>query len=314
MSDQPVEIIPVDAAAVVNAPASQEAAFNDALALLTGEAKSEPAAEAPVAPQKAAPKQQPLDETPAKSEEAAQKPDPFKSKFEQLQKEWSKLDAERNEFKTLRKELSELKAARDQAKISPSKMLEFFGLSQEQFTQQLIKTGGELSDEAKLALEAKQEVEKLRAEREAEQKQAQEHQKQQALDKWRSDVAQFLQKSEEHELANNIGAVDAVMNVIHKHYADTYDPTTGTGEVLSLKQAADVVEQHLEQDLFEKLLKTNKLQKRLGTTPRTKSETPRPSQTSASKTLTGTMSPQTQASKPLTDADRFDAALRMLTK
>lgn len=291
------------------ASAGDEGNFEAALALLTGQDAPAPKVDA-VAEVSKEPEAAPVEAPKVEVKQDAV--------FDKLRKAEAAKQEAAKEAKALKAELAELKAAREAAKLHPQKAMEFLGLTAEQFQDQLIRTGGVLSDEAKMALEAKQEIAQMRAEA-AERAKAQEAaQQQQIMADDRRRVHNFIQsKSDDYELSLQVlgdGATDAVINAILTHGAEN-QAQIAAGELkpLTFSEAAEQVERELEAAVFEKVLKTKKVQTRLNATA-TKSAPQRSSQT-PTKTLTASMSPSTGKSPELlSDADRFEAALKMISR
>jgi hypothetical protein len=305
----------------------RQGAFKEALALLEGaDAPSEaappatPAEEHPAAAAKPPPGTTTDGATPEGDKPPAADPveDKFKAKFEQLRREGAKVDKEREALKADLEELARYRGQKAEAKLSLTKALEMVGMSQEEFTK-LALTGGELSNEAKLALESKQEVASMRQELAARDAKEKERQEATLLDNYNREAANFVQSSTEHEFLksmDNGGGAQMIMHEINAHYEKTFDPTLQAGETLSYQEAADRVEKQIEEHFKGKVLMLKKVQAMMGqgakpvtqqtTTPAAKS------QNGKATTLTGTMTAQTAPKGVLSEQERLSQALKML--
>lgn len=127
-------------------------------------------------------------------------------------------------------------------------------------------------------------------------------------------IEQEVLKSEEFELIQNEGAFDEVYNVIQEYYRET-------NKILSVHEAATLVEKHLEDD-FKKRLEYKKVKKWTSPAEQAFEETnkshsseqssPKPTET---KTITSDMISSSSSSKSdleLTDEERMAKAIRIM--
>lgn len=235
----------------------------------------------------------------------------FQQKFDQYRREYGKLDAERKELRAVVAEHEQLKAALEEARYNPNKLLEIGKITQEEFTKLLLTQGGEMTPEMRVALEAKARAEASEKQLRTFQQSLQARQEQQLVEDYRGEARQFIADSgPEHELTRTLGvdaATDLIMQEINSHYAANLDPTTKEGPVLSYREATDRVEKRIEADILGRYINTDKVKAKiqeLAGQQRAEARTPR--------TLTGSMTPQTQTKGPQTEAERFAAAHRQL--
>src|SRR6478735_4403546 len=116
--------------------------------------------------------------------------DPFAHKFDQLRREGQRLEQKRAEMKADLEELAKYRSAKGSAKVNLNAALETLGLTVDDVTR-LALSGGQLSPEAQIALEAKQAAEKATSALEEQRKQYQEQQQQALLDNYRREASQF---------------------------------------------------------------------------------------------------------------------------
>lgn len=140
----------------------------------------------------------------------------------------------------------------ESVKTNPKKALEFLGLSYDQLTESIIKDGEvpasveiqRLRDE--LDQFKNQQKQKLDVEAEEKQKQVLQAETKAVTD-FKSEIGEYLKSnSTRYELIDFEGAHDLVYEVIDEHYNRTIEPQSGVGKIMSIAEAADKVEEHLE--------------------------------------------------------------------
>lgn len=320
MADAAVDIVPSTPAgdtgnpyivreAAAPIPDGQQEAFDKALGIWEAADAdgADPAAE-------------PAKEQPSTGEPATGEPTPaaspadadklFEQKFSEYRRQYSKLDAERQELKTELAEYHKLKADLAEARYNPNKLLELGGVPQEEFTKLLLSSGGEMSPEMRVALEAKQRAEASEKQLTTLQRSMQDRQEQSLMDDYRNEAAAFVANAgDEHEFTRNLGvepATQLIMQEINGHYAANLDPSTGQGPVLSYKEAADRIEKRIEADMFERYAKTKKMQAKM----QEQLSTQRAGK--SGRTLTGNMAGQTVSGRQLSEDERVQTALKQL--
>lgn len=321
MADAAVEIVPNTPAgdtgnpyivreAAAPVPEAQQEAFDKALGIWEAADAADSGASADV-PEPAGDPATPADPAPPAGA-AADTDKLFEQKFSEYRRQYSKLDAERQELKTELAEYHKLKADLAEARYNPNKLLELGGVPQEEFTKLLLSSGGEMSPEMRVALEAKQRAEASEKQLSTLQRSMQERQEQSLMDDYRNEAAAFVANAgDEHEFTRNLGAEPAtqlIMQEINGHYAANLDPSTGQGPVLSYKDAADRIEKRIEADMFERYAKTKKMQAKMQELQLLGPQrVARPG-----RTITGNMAGQTASGKHLTDDERMQSALKQL--
>lgn len=171
-----------------------------------------------------------------------------------------KLSDERAAIEAERKELESFRSQRQSIKMNPAALLEAelgkdwydkiteFRLNGNKPTAELVAAS---LDEKLEAFKREQEDAKKR-QADEQQKQA-DVERQEAMTKFRSDAIDFVKsKGDEYELTALYESEDLVPAIIEKHFNDTTERDeqgrfVKPGKVLSFKEAADLVEKHLEE-------------------------------------------------------------------
>lgn len=300
-------------------PGAQQEAFDKALAMLEGDGADSGGDGSGVGSGIGSGVDGGIDATPAAKPEppkpdaqagSTEDADPFKQRFEQYRREYARLDDERKQLKTQIGEFDKLKADLAEARYNPNKLLELGNVSQEEFTKLLLESGGEITPTMRVALEAKQRADSSEKQLAKMRSEMQEAHETRLVNDYRAQAESFVRGSDTHEFLRALGddaATGLVMTEINNHYAANLDPSTGQGPVLSYQEAADRVEARIEEDMFGRYIKTQKMQKKfqeLQGQTRAASRQPR--------TLTGNMTPQTSG-RPQSEDDRMAAAYKQLT-
>lgn len=208
------------------------------------------------------------------------KPEMISPKFEMLAKRESALVRQQQEAKREREELQkmrdDMKSEREEfdkykerkklAKLNPNVALEDYGLTYEQLTDYQLRGGtppGEViakSVQEQLAQFRKEHEESLKKDRDAQELKAKELAEQQVAD-FKVNLTEYItEKGDEFELINKYEQYELVYQTIAQHFEET--KAKGSPKVLTAKEAADLVEKHLE-DLVEQGTKTKKFANRL---------------------------------------------------
>lgn len=205
------------------------------------------------------------------------------------------------------------------SKSSPKKAMELLGLSYDELTKSML-ADGELPPEVKIK-QVEDKFDKYRAEQEAGVQKAQqlakaqaEEREKQAITNFQSEIGTYLDSNKErYELISFEGQQSLVFDVIDEHYNRTMDQSTGVGKVMSIAEASDKVEAHLEAK-YDKAKSVSKVKSLWGTIPKgTKEEivkqetiTRRPPQTLTNQLSGQSARPQ---AKILTDEERVQKAI-----
>lgn len=302
----------------------------------TQETKTEPASDTVIQEPK-------VTETPAKEKEQ----DRFAPKFAALSRKEKTL---RDTEKTLKQKEAEVQArekaliereaqvkARNQLKKEkPLQYLEEEGLTYDEITQAVLNNG-EIPAEKKqehIIAALQSEVSKLNSkleEREKKELDAKEEQERQSAEQkyseriegFKTEIKTFVDGSgeETYELLKSglfnqaTNPVEAIYDVILEHYETTKAKSSeGVGEVLDVKQAADLLEQWLEKE-SEKIAKTKKFKSKLPPPAEPKVEPKLEEvQSQSTKTLENAHSstvPNRQETK-LTDEERIAKAANLI--
>lgn len=165
--------------------------------------------------------------------------------FENLKKDRSKVE---DVLKEMGWDYDKLTQARLQDGAVPP------GVEIQQLRDEIVK----LKDQ--LQAEKNQEAEKLK-------KQAQDSETQ-AVQSFKSEISEYLKgNAERYDLIDFEGAHDLVYDVVEEHYNRTINPETQIGEVMSIADACDRVEKHLEQK-YQKARERNKVKALWNTIPK----------------------------------------------
>jgi len=248
------------------------------------------------------------------------------NRFRQVAREEARIQAQRRELKAqqaeyekLRAQVAEIDKAKAEAKRDPLAFMEKHGLTYDDVTQFVLNDKRPTpSLEVK---EVREELESIRAEiREREEAAAAERREAEeaaevarresyaaTINEFKEDLGEFIKgKGEEYELINLWGEHELVYNTIEQYHART-------GKILTMKEAADVVEAHLL-DTAEKATATKKLLARMSA--KKDSEGQRKAEPAQPRTMTGELTPSTPAyssdAAARSEKDRMARALRAL--
>lgn len=200
------------------------------------------------------------------------------------------------------------------------KALELLGLNYDELTQSLLKDG-DIPPEVQIKKVEERMNTFLKSQEEAEQKRL-ESQKQEAAAKETKVIADFKSEINQHltdnasryELIKFEGQEDLVFDVIDEHYTRTIDEVTGIGKIMTIAEAADKVEQHLEQK-YEKAKSLSKVSTLFGAVPKglvknaVEQKTKLNSQPPKTLTNNLTATPTKPKTRAVTDEDRIQRAI-----
>jgi hypothetical protein len=226
------------------------------------------------------------------------------------QSEWESFKKEREEWKAARAKDAEVEALK---RTSPLKWLEAQGITYNDLTAAALAGGKPPPDMA--VREIKEEFESYKAQQERMRKEAADAEKarQQAeydrvVEEFKAEVNQFIDgKKEEYELITLHAATPVVYATIEEHFANTK-------KVLSIKDASDLVEKWLE-DQVAKSLETKKLKAKVSPTTAKEPDKKLDNGTAQPRTITNTMATSTPSMLPAqTEQDRMKRAMAALTR
>ncbi len=184
---------------------------------------------------------------------------------------------QREQAAKLRESELESKLARIQefesAKGNSKKALELLGLNYDELTKSVLQDG-EIPAEVKIK-RVEEKFDKFREEQSLEREKASqlakaqaEEREKHAITSFKGDIGKYItDNASRYELIAFEGQEDLVFDVIDEHYNRTIDKETGVGKVLSISEAADKVESHLEQK-YEKAKGVSKVKTLWGTIPK----------------------------------------------
>lgn len=191
------------------------------------------------------------------------------------------------------------------AKTDPFSLLAEAGISYEDLTQHIVRGGKATPEllaksvEDKLEAYKREQAEAAKAAHDAQDKAAQENE-QRVISQWRNGVVDFVkQNAASYELTTAFGAESEVSRAIEEAHRQT-------GKLLQTKEAAELVEKHLE-GVLEKLLATAKAKSKVATP----APVAAPAKPSAPKTISADMTAASRAAKPapVTDEERMKRAM-----
>lgn len=208
-------------------------------------------------------------------------------------------------------------------KTNPKLALEKLGMNYDELTQTMLKDGEvppsveikRLRDELEQFKSGQKQKEDTHLE---EQKRAAQAQEQRAISGFKTEINTYLTDNKaRYELIDFEGEQDLVFQVIDEHYNRTMNTETGVGKVLSIAEAADKVEKHLETK-YDKAKQVSKVKTIWSAIPKgLQSEMakqlmkPENKTGQPPKTLTNTLTatPQKPRTTPLTDDERIRKAV-----
>jgi hypothetical protein len=297
-----------------------------AAAILKG---SEPTKETPITPETPEKPEAtvPEGEKPPETPEKPADKDPLSSKFAALSKRETLLVKRDRELKAREASLQEkeskysnydkLEADRKkEVALNPLKALEYYGLTYKDLTEFVLNGETPTPDsqvkvlETRLSEFEKRAEEERKAKEEADKKSV-ESEHEATLKQFRESCESFVKEnSETYELINLYGGTPVVIATIEQYFADSMDPETKVGKVLSFKEACDLVEKYYE-DEAKKLERTKKFAK---ASPEPKKDSPQ-DPPAPSRTLNNNMSSSAPSLLPAkTENDRMQRALAALDK
>lgn len=209
----------------------------------------------------------------------------------------------------------------DQAKGgNAKKALELMGLTYDQLSQALLKDGDLPPEVGMKKLEDR--ISSFEAEQQEKERKAQEENKRRveeqekvAVNNFKGEINQYvLDNKDRYELIAFEEQQDLIFEVIDEHYNRTMNVDTGSGKVMSIKEAADKVEEHLEKK-YNKSRELNKVKSLWSSIPKETQSQMLKQQLAPfqqpPKTLTNTMSatPAPKRKAPVTDEERVARAV-----
>lgn len=263
-----------------------------------------------------APDETVVEQTTATEEPAPTKVDP---KFSALARKEAQLYREREELKAQKAALEQahrqvvaFEEARQVARRDPLAALEALGITYDALTEHVLN-GGKPTPNAEVAA-VREELAQLRAEQEAARARAEElasarlaEENQAVIEEARQAAVAFTEANvDRYELTAANNGASLVPQVREQHFART-------GKLLTIEQAADLVEKHFE-GVADRIAKARKFQTKIAPPPRAPPATPAATPPAAQRTLSNalTASASTAPAKARSETDRIRAALARL--
>lgn len=222
----------------------------------------------------------------------------------QLTAKMQEIEARSKSWDTEKTELEKFKALPERLKKETLKVLEEQGIKFEDLAQMILNDGKPTQEmilsEQEKKLNAKfEELERKIAEKE---KKEQEDRVNAAVESFKAQLTDFVNTTADYELIRANDYVGEVFDVIEMHHEKT-------GEILSNKEACDIVEEYLLEEA-KKLVDREKVKKLL------QPQTPKPAEKTgkSSPTLSNAQAAQAQkqAAKPLSDEESKAEAAKLI--
>jgi DNA repair ATPase RecN len=245
--------------------------------------------------------------------EAPKEEDNFAKRFAALSRKEKEIRAAQEEAKALKDKYTDYETAKKLAKVNPHEFLEKFGVTYEELTEYYINGRPKVDPKVQ---EIEERLATFQKQAEEKEKKLQEEVRQSAIAKFRTEQESFVKSAgEKFELVNAAKAYDLVYQVTQEYFDANKDKVENIADaMLSHEKAAEMVENHLEQEL-EKFSSTGKLKNKFGVKQDPKTETlAKIEQAKESKTLTNSMtgSANPNTSRPLTREESIERAARLI--
>jgi hypothetical protein len=248
-------------------------------------------------------------------QEAPKQDDKFASKFAALSRKEKAIQEMRQAIKREQedwksspelKEFSEFKALRAEAK-DPIKVLEKLGITYDDLTRSILGQTKEPTIEELAEKKAQEAISKLKEEMSEQEKSKAEKHYETVIENFKQEISQHIDANPDvYELTKTAeDPIGLIYDVIEEHYAQHK-------KVLSVKDAADLVEQHFEEKALS-ITKLKKMQEKLGIKPAEKVE--EPAAKSPSTTLTNSVDTTTTAAttpRKMSREESIEAAARLI--
>lgn len=219
--------------------------------------------------------------------------------------------------KEIEEKLARIKEFDDVKTTNPLKALELLGLDYNALTQAQLNNGQITPEievkrvETKLDSFLKHQEEQDQR-REQDKKDSEELENKRLIEEFKGEINDYVKENpDRYEFISFENSQELVYLIIDEHYERTRNPETGKGDVLTIAQAADKVEEYLEQK-YVKAKGLKKLQALLGPLTAVKSaEKPTETKSQKPKTLTNQASavPAPIPNRILTDEERIQRAI-----
>lgn len=208
-------------------------------------------------------------------------------------KELEALKAEKNQYETLL-------GLKGKAKLDPMSWLKAADLSYDEVTKHILNDSKPTAESEVDFLKKK--IEALEARDKERETLAQKAKEEAAVKEFMGEINKFVTGSEKFELIKAYDYQNVVYNVIDQHYGET-------GELMSMEDACELVEKHLEDTVQEEQKKFSSLKKfatKLTETPKTE---PKPA---PPKTLTNTTETSPRIDVELSPSQRLKEAAKLI--
>lgn len=260
---------------------------------------------------------------PAKRDDFSEKLELLTKKERSIWRERQMMAQDKQKLAAEREEYEKWKAAKANAKKNPLEYLQQGDLSYDELTNFFLN-GGKPTQESELQ-SVRDEIKRLRDERDQEKTQAQEQQSQaqkqaeaQALETFKEDIGAVLEeKKDQFELCHKQGevGVDDILATVQLSYTAKLQDWHKRGRIgrppspMSIEDAAKIQEEFYEKEIME-FTQTKKMQSRLNPQPQADGQ---PQSRQPSKTLTNNMASSAASVVPAAnDHDRMRRALAKL--
>lgn len=259
------------------------------------------------APEAAKPTLQEALKAPEEKKPEAAKAPPGADRFAALAKKERAIQQQATALKEREAKLADFESIKQKATSNPLEALKILGISYEQITE-FILNGQKPTPDLQVSA-VKQEIDALRKERELEKeaaKKAQEEEHSRTMEQFRAEVGNFIKtNAEQYELTALYNGESIVEATIEQHFA-------ATQKVLSIKEAADLVEAYFE-DQVKAASQAKKFQAKQE--PKAPGQPAKEMERTKAPTLNNGMTSSAPSLLPAkTEADRVQRALAALEK
>lgn len=212
----------------------------------------------------------------------------FAKRFAVLSRREKELLHEKQQFKQESEEVKKFKQILANAKQNPKELMEMAGLSYKEITDFFLNDEQPTAETRIEMLE--RQIKEEREERERFLKQQEQERVDQTIAQLQNNIKETVDNSDDFELIRINDSYDLVYNVIEEHYSEY-------GEVLPIKDAAQKVEEYLDEHVRGKILKTKRyssLAEGLQESPQGEGKTATPTTTLTNSALASSTPPSNQ--------------------
>jgi len=179
----------------------------------------------------------------------------------QIQQQMTQFQQQMEQFKAQQSEVEKYKSLPERLRKNPGEVLKESGITAEQLTEMLLNGGKptEAMERSELETKVLARVEELQKRLEAKEAAEQEQKLEAQISQFKGQLSDFVTETADYELIRANNGTELVYEVIERHYSQTLEET-GEGEILSNKDACDLVENYYLEEA-KKLVDREKVKK-----------------------------------------------------